>query len=1175
MEYSCNYKLKSSHILGNSIKSVTGWLRIFWLAVVLAGSVCIAVAQTNSVSLKLKNVTVKEALEKLKNQTGYSLWFNAQEVALNKKVTVNVQKQSIQNALNEILKGQDLSYEVRGKSIQIRKNPIQNKKNSAHQIVGQVLDQNDKSPLIGCSVRVKGKNVGTITDLNGRYVLDVNPTDVLVFSFIGYEPREEVVGNKTVYNLYLEDQSIALQDVVVTGYQTLKKFNTTGAVSTLNEKAIELRSSVGLNGLLEGTVPGLTVYNGDYRIRGGASLNSGVEPLFIVDDFEVDENNLPKNMDVVENITVLKDAAATAIWGSRAANGVVVITTKQGKDKDFRVSYSNNFKISAKPDYSDLNRVNSSELISYQTEAYDKGWIFSDMYEGTSGGYSQSYDAILEFDRGNITHEEMNSRLAILAQQSNAKQIKDKLLRKAFTQQHFLSISGGSEKVNYFLSGAFNGGNSAYIGDKDQLANINSRTSYKLLPYITLRADITATFTHNNNGYGNISSDIYNLDPFQMLEDENGYVYDYSSFNKAKGAELEKQGFYSYRKNILEEVDLADSETNKTAYKVRFGGDFDIIKGLAVSVDYQYDKINSNTRTIYSKDGYYTREQLNYMTTINLNDNSITRHLPEGNILNNSQSNTDSWVFRAVARLNKTFGSEDKHYVNAVVGFEGRKRVVSSESYRRFGYDDDLLIWKPIDQESLSTTGIRWWDNVIHSYNATTYDRYGETDIRERSYFGSAVYTYDNRYTLSSSVRIDESNLFGVSKKYRRNPIWSVGANWNVSNEEFFSSSLITNLILRASVGLTGNFDRTGSTTPVMVGKRTYIPAVGGYVTRISTPPNPYLRWERNRSVNVSADISLWNRLNASLTYYNNYCYDLLGQTNLDPTTGYSKANINAADMRNYGFELTVNGDIIRTRDFTWNAGFVLSYNKNKILNNKIAEGAAYYDRVSGTTKFVENYPREALWAYNWGGLDSKGNPLALTANGDKTRIVRDLTADDLLCVGTTQPKYNGSIRTGFRYKSLQLDFLFTYNYGHVFRTEYPTMNPWDDKTMNKLVANRWMKKGDELFTDIPSLPDQPTMDEDDWAAYEYRAYLARYSSNSIRKAGMFRFREILLNYDLPKSLLKKTPLKRLSITAQLNNIALWTQNKEGYDPESIDPINGTFSLTSPLSFTAGIKVDF
>lgn len=1175
MEYSCNSKSKSSHKLRNSIKSAPTYVRAFWVILFMTLSIGAAVAQNYSVSLKLTNVTVKEALEKLKSQTGCSLWFNAQDVALNRRVSIDVKNQSLRETLELILKGQDLSFDIKDKSIQIRKVPVQAKKGSVRKVVGQVCDGNDKAPMIGCTVRIKGKGAGTVTDMQGKFTLDLVPADVLVVSFIGYEPYECVVGNRTVCNIVLQEQGISLHDVVITGYQTLKKFNTTGAVSTLNEKTIEKRSSVGLKGILEGSVPGLTVYNGRYSIRGGASLNAGTTPLFIVDDFEVSESELPKNMDLVENITVLKDAAATAIWGARAANGVVVITTKQGKDKGFKISYSNSFNVGAKPNYNDLNRVNSAQLIDYQVEAYDKGWINKDMYDGNSAGYSKLQEIIIEHDRGNITREEMNARTKELSQLSNAKQINDKLLRNSFFQQHFLSVSGSTEKVTYFLSGSFNGGNSSYKGYSNRSVSINSRTSYKLMSNLTLRSDIVATFSNNNNGYSSLVGDIYNLDPYQMLEDKNGYVYDYSLFNKAKAEELEKTGFYSYRKNILEEIDLANNTSKNTAYKVRIGGDYEIIKGLALSADYQYEKYDANTREIYSKDSYFTRNQLNYLTEIKANNGGIVRHLPEGDILNGNRSNTYSWVFRAVSRLNRTFGSEDQHYVNAVAGFEARKRVSTSETYRRFGYDDNLLIWKPFDQKFLAVNGIRWWDNQNHLYNATTYDRFGERDIRERSFFGSVVYTYDSRYTLSGSLRIDESNLFGVSSKYRRNPIWAFGANWNVANESFFSSKVITALMLRASLGLTGNYDRTGSTTPVMVGVRSYIPASGGYVTRINTPPNPFLRWERSRSTNVSADISLWNRINASLTYYNNYSYDLLGQTNLNPSTGYSNAKINAADMKNKGLELTLNGDIIRNRDFSWNAGLVFSYNKNKILNNKIADGAAYANRISGSTKFVEGYSREALWAYNWGGLDAHGNPTVLLANGNRTRIRRDLNAEDLLCVGTTQPLFNGSIRTGLRYKSLQLDLLFTYNYGHVFRVEYPTMNPWDDATMNKLVANRWRNPGDEAKTDIPGLQTMADMTDDDWAAYDSRMFLARYSSNSIRKAGSMRLREILLNYDVPMTVLKHTPIKRLSLTAQLNNVALWTQNKEGYDPETVNPVSGSFELTTPISFTAGVKIDF
>lgn len=215
--------------------------------------------------------------------------------------------------------------------------------------------------------------------------------------------------------------------------------------------------------------------------------------------------------------------------------------------------------------------------------------------------------------------------------------------------------------------------------------------------------------------------------------------------------------------------------------------------------------------------------------------------------------------------------------------------------------------------------------------------------------------------------------------------------------------------MLRASWGLTGNFDRSGGTTPVMVGRRTYIPAVGDYVVRLSTPPNPKLRWERNRSTNVSLDLGLFDRINATFTYYNNSCYDLLGSTLLDPTTGYASARINAADMTNKGFELQLGVDVLKLRNFNWNVNWIFAHNSNKITNNNINESSPHLNRVTGLTEFVEGYASEAIWSYRWAGLDSNGEPMVYDKDGNKTYDIATLDADDLEYSGTYQPKYNGS----------------------------------------------------------------------------------------------------------------------------------------------------------------------
>ena len=561
---------------------------------------------------------------------------------------------------------------------------------------GQVFDSKDGSSLIGCTVRVKGKQTATITDVNGNYSITAKPGDILIISYVGYETVEVPVGSKKATQVYMTDDSVLMDDVVVTGYQTLKKFNVTGSVNTIKNDKISLRSSVGLAGILEGSVPGLNIYNEQFRIRGGASMNAGNDPLFIVDDFEVEE--LPENMDMIESITVLKDASATAIWGSRAANGVIVITTKKGKANDFKISYSNNFKVSAKPNFDDLHRANSEQIIDYDREAHLYGYnsmMGGFGYEGSGYSLSQEIlndyweDVIIDWETGAVSPmdpqklAEMDARLNKLKAYSNRKQIEDYLLRNAFRQQHMISVSGGTDRVNYFLSGSFIGGHSEYVGDQERSYNINSRISYKLLHNLTLRSDLSATFDNNDNGYTNLSNDIYNLFPFQMLVDEAGNrIADYTQFSRMDADKYTQEyGYLSFGKNLLDEIDMANNTTKNTDYKARFGLDYRVIEGLNLSADYQYERYQSINKDIQSINSYGVRELINKHTVIG--ENGLSYRIPKGDILDHSQTDVEAWTMKIGATLNRNFGADKQHYVNATAGFEARSKHTTTESYRK------------------------------------------------------------------------------------------------------------------------------------------------------------------------------------------------------------------------------------------------------------------------------------------------------------------------------------------------------------------------------------------------------------------------------------------------------------------------------------------------------------
>lgn len=1148
--------------------------RLFAIAIVLMLSLPqFALAQGKRISIEMTEKPMREFLEQVERLSGYNFFYNAQLINLNYNITISKKGMDIRDLMNEVFRNSDIEYKIVDRQILLSpkiKEGVQTALSKAdpskggaqgqvRTVRGKVTDDLDL-PLMECAVMLEGTTHGTYTDVNGEYEINVyggNP--VLCFSFVGMKTNKINV-TQTRHNVKMTLAAHALNQTIVTGYQKIKKFNSTGSVAVLSNEQIDMRSSSSLERVLEGSVPGLTVYRGDYRIRGGSSLNAGTKPLFIVDDMEVE--SLPLNMDLVENITVLKDAAASAIWGSRAANGVIVITTKRGKPGDYRINYSSNYKFAAMPNYDDLYRASSAEQIAYEKEALNKDMYFDGLWEGRSG-YSQSLGYIRDYLKDKITEGQMNQGLDALSKLSNKKQIEEHLLRNSFNQNHLLSISGATDKVNYYLSGSYNGGHSSYVGDRQESATINSRTSYNLAKFLTLRADIYATFGTNNNGYSSMASEISSLNPYQMVKDTSGnLIYDYSYFNKEASDYFQSVGLYNNGLNILNEANLASNITNTTSYKVRVGSDFTILEGLSASVDFQKERMNSETKNLRSRFSNSIANEINRLTTIGAN-NVLTYNLPNGDVLDLNSVDTDAWTLKGVLTLNRRFGADKKHYVNAVAGMEARKRVTMTERRRKLGYDDQLLSWQPINQVLLEKTGVPGYFGT-ERYYASSYDGFSHLDNREVSTFGSAIYTYDGRYTLSGSFRFDESNLFGADKKFRRNPIYSLGANWNISNEPFFSSNIISNLTLRATHGLTGNFDRSGSTTPIMVTSRTFLASVNGYITRISTPPNPFLRWEKTATSNLSLEIGLLSRFNATVDLYYKHSKDLLGNQTLDPTTGYSSARVNAADMINKGVELSLSGDIFRANNFTWDFSWIYAYNTNVVENNKINDASPAINRVTGTTKFVEGYPREALWSYRPAPFDEFGNPLLY---GKDDEIVKKATLESLISTGVYQPKHNGSLTTGFRYKTFSLNFMFVYNFGHQYRMEYPDVNPMNGTgSLNRLIAERWSPQNTN--TQIPAMITWEHF-------YDGRDYAAKYNTYSVRDADFIRLREVLFNYELPQSLLPKTPFKRVSLTLQANTLWLWAANKEGLDPEAIEPIKGGFSLREPRSLTFGLKFDF
>lgn len=1029
----------------------------------------------------------------------------------------------------------------------------------------------------GVTIREAGSTNAAITDEKGYFSMKLKTNEAqLSISCVGYETSELEAGDRSMVNVTLRQSLRNIPEVVIsTGYQSLARKNTTGAYSQIGSAEIQRRSSQSLTSLLEGSIPGLTLATGytgtskdrqqngiNIQVRGGSAIQTErTAPLIIVDGFPV--NQLPDNMNDVEKVDVLKDAAAAAIWGARASNGVIVVTTKRGKEGKLKVNYATNMYFTQRPDYSTLKRANSADLVDYDKELYDRGFIKPYIFEGSRGGYSPSFDLLFQLDKGLITDAEFKRKQDSLGSISNRSQVSDLLLRTGVRQNHYLSLSGGGKGYRFMVSGSYDKGKSVYITDKTESMQLNTRGDFELNPNLRFNVDINSVFQDLKTA-PNISGNIQQLAPYQLLVDANGnYLYDYTDFNKAANDELKPLGYADNGRNLLQDARLSNNRNKNFGLRTNVGGEWKIIKGLTLSAGFLYDRMKQSGRDLVSQYSSDQRVYINQFTT--LDGNKAIYNLPQGDRLNQSEYTNNNWAFRS--QLNYTNLFKGKHFVNFIAGTEVKRYVSEGFTATKFGYNDDLQSWVPFDQKMLLNGNQKWWDgNYIPVYDATKNDLFSYNDERQRSYYGTGTYTYNDRYTFTGSYRVDQSNLFGTDPKYRRTPLWSLGGAWDIAREEFFHMDNVSMLKLRGSVGLTGNFDRT--TTPLLVANRLYSAKLNEFYARVNNF-NPKLRWERTRTVNLGVDLTMYDgRLQVSVDAYNKYGYDLLGNTLLDPTVGFTNMKINAAKMRNKGIELAIQGNIIETRQFKWNSRLNAGYNKNVIVENKIPDGSPELNRISGTTQYVEGYARESVWSYRWAGLDDHGNPQVYGDKGEKVKVAQ---FSSLVNSGTYRAPFSGGFTNVFTYRGFFASALTTFNFGNVLRREMPDMYGYSfSNALNYQIKDRWRKPGDEAKTDIAAIT--PSFDPADF--YDGRERAMQYSSNSVIPGDYIRLREIQLGYNLPASLLKGSFLRGVHLIAQMNNVALWKKNKYGIDPEAIDPMNGSYYLPEPKVTTITIRVE-
>ncbi|MBE9601164.1 SusC/RagA family TonB-linked outer membrane protein [Pedobacter sp. MC2016-24] len=1178
-------------------------LRIMKLTAVLILIACLQVGATTyaqKVTLKAHNVALENVLKEIKKQTGYTFLYSNELMKKANKVSVELNNVVIKDALNDVFKAQPLNYSFNEKTILIieKRASIWDKVNDIlmrMRVQGKVVDSVG-NPLAGASVKIVGQNVSRSTNSNGEFILEnVQSGDVLRISYLGFQPVDRRINgneNKPIV-VVLQRDITQLQQVAVisTGYQKVNKSQLTGAASTIGEKDYNQRVAVTGNFLenLEGKVPGL-VYNGisgEISIRGVSTFDAVKRPLIVVDGFptEIDLSTINPN-DVV-SVSVLRDAAAASIYGVQASNGVIVVETRRGKSGKPVFNFRSTSAFQSKPDFGYMKYMGSEEFVQLNRDYVKTGNDASYFYDDYTP-MDPVRKVLFDQEDGLLTEQQANEKIAAIGSYNNLSDYKRLFYQNRLVKQINLDVSGGGDKSTYLLGLNYVGERPDEIRSKNNRVILNVANTYQFNK--TFSFDFKGIYTNNQQESGK-TAPYADLLPYDRLIDATGtalpatfgelkesfYAINAAYNAKAKAVGLYDQAYYPY-----EELFANTNKQSLNSFRGQGRLNAKITSWLNLDLGGAYENEQGINDQLRTEKAYSVRYLINSKAKKDpVKGTPLFIDLPKGDFLTKQTLRKVDYTLRG--QFNANYYSKDsKHNISGILGMEQRK--TQSDSYKTtfFGYDGQSLINKPVNLQVLNSTITPVFPEVgsygsrfnSASYYSETYD-----DRRFRSLYGQATYVYDRRYVATGSLRIDQSNLFGVDPKYKNKPLWSAGLNW-VINEEAFMKPLewVNTLQLRAATGFNGNVPSSFNGPFLLLNSRlnTMFSSTELFYDVLS-PENQSIRWETTHNYNVGLDYGLLdNRLTGSVDVYYKKTKDVFGILSADPTLGFNQYNANTAAIENKGLELMISSLNVATSGFNWRTGLTAAFNKNKVLAVQPKDKTSSYDIVTGTD-LQKGYPMNAVFSYKYAGLNALGQPGVYDRNGDIKIMntygdaIVDVDFEDLKYSGTTTPKYVIGLNNQFTIGAFDFSFLFMYYGGHIMRVQAP--NP-DDMNYNFPLqgsAGYWKVKGDELKTNIPGFPEYGTPGDFSYAA----RYGYTYGDTFVRKADYIRLRDVILTYNLKNAMLKKIGLSNSQIRFQAQNPFKYTFSGNDVDPEFIDKRTGERSLPQRPFYSLTLSTNF
>ena len=1077
-------------------------------------------------------------------------------------------------------------------------------------ISGKVTDVTNH-PLEGAAVVVKNDNIllsmGTLTDIKGEFRISAKAGEVIRISYLGMKSREFTVSAEQPFlKVHLEPEIITLSstDVVATGYQNLHKEQTTSAYTKIRTDQLNRQLNRTVQEAIEGQIAGVRFTKDPFtgkevpilRGVGTFSGNVGYSPLVVIDDIPTDTPLEDINPKDIESVTILKDAAATAIYGVRAANGVIVIVTKKGLQNGLRINVHTDLFYTFKPNMSRMRYASTSDLIDletafYQSKLADSNGNVDDLFAsyGEIGGrqtvryYSPLFQLYRDQAKGKLSQQEVNSTLNEWRNRDYLRDFKRYVWQPIISKRYNISVESGNNRSQNYASLQYEDTDERIVTEKTRALNLYLKNTYQLTPWLKSTIGVNGRYTAVDavaEQVRNLYTDYLKQPRYTRLLGTNPYA----GFNLAapiNGHILEQiagnDAFRPYSFNLLESIAQEHQKQYNLSLRPFANLQVSILKGLQYQSYFQYELNTRNSETFFGKDTYYMRLRHNQLVKQDATTQKFSSELPEGGYYEQEKGQTQHYTFRQQLDFNRTFA--EAHNVTALLGFEMRQHYTPRNTKEmQYGYDEQTLSFPTLNWKDLYNPGVTTY---LYGRQSLSLSRNQQSETKHRfiSFYSTLGYSYRQKYNLTGSVRVDQADMFGADPKYKYRPLWSVGGSWNLHREDFFYGNVVNLLKLRLTYGVSGNVDQT--TTPFLRGHlltdvRGAYPSQQYLQFNDTDLPNPKLRWEKTETTNLGIDFGMWYWLSGSIDLYRRYSSDLLVLTELDPTVGAQRRLINNGALLNKGIEVSLNATRELAKDLQLTVRTTFAYNKNTIekVSSKPTNAVEYARNPLRYYKQGDDF--NSLYAYRYKEttngypiyLDENGNPnTTFDANGVPT--IKDIISEDALVrLGTMNPTFNGALSLQLRYKAFELGTMFIYAGGHKLRKDTYSIN--QESETHRDITQRWTAANP---TDMPRM------------SFDYPATLRRtantvntlwqYGDNHVVNADYIKWRNVLFSCYIPKNICEKLRLQEAKITAQLNNLLTWCAAGDDIDPETYHLNSGSRALPIATAAFFGISFSF